>query len=605
MDTYDQLVYNMSETAGSYDDTSPFVNKQMLVIPDSNNGGSYSSSQVVFDLTSISNNGRWNDLKNAYMAIPLVINLSGLSAQVNFTNDPFKFSDYAVALKNCNTSLVESISIDYGNGSVQSRTPNINMYLNFLQHTTLTKEEEEMYGYSLGYAKDSAGSWFWRDSASAGGIGLCNNASGSNQVWQNSSSELNSEIVNEGMLKRQGFFKKAEATGNKKESVLGTSEDTVFKNTNTDYVKSTNFSKLYFKTAILPLKYLSTFFGSEDFPNLVRGAYFKITLTINQCSLSFGKDANGLLTYNQSNFQSNTGGCCPLMVTASYFTSRMLSRHQDAVSKLIVEPSAAVDIVATDIHDTVNYCGSASLPKDTTFQLSLSIAKSNFNHAYGDNGVVHAMSNCRLYVNSYLMTAELEKNYISLGQKRIKFNDISYYSISNVASGASFDAIVSGGVSRTKRMIIVPIMSNGSNANKGNAEIAELQSIFSTAPATTCPHILENFQVFVGGLPIYAQPQNYSFEHFYNSFSEINSASVHGLVGSESVVGRINRQDFESGMYKYIVVDLRRKEPADINVLQQLSIRGTIRSAKNLDFHIFVEQEKDVVMDLATGTRLG
>jgi hypothetical protein len=70
------------------------------------------------------------------------------------------------------------------------------------------------------------------------------------------------------------------------------------------------------------------------------------------------------------------------------------------------------------------------------------------------------------------------------------------------------------------------------------------------------------------------------------------------------VAGRISMRDYISGMYSYIVVDLRRRAVEDENTLVSIQISGTLISLKAVSLFAFLEYEKSVICDIATGQRL-
>jgi hypothetical protein len=153
-------------------------------------------------------------------------------------------------------------------------------------------------------------------------------------------------------------------------------------------------------------------------------------------------------------------------------------------------------------------------------------------------------------------------------------------------------------MARAKRMIICPFL-----ASAGNDGIPELRSPFSTAPATTAPIIINNFQVNLSGVNVFTSgPLNYSFEMFNNELSNTSKMSANQQAGISS--GRLGLREWALGMYNYFVIDLRRRLPEDDGVLLAISVSGNIVSPKSYDFKIFVEYEKEIVLDLATGARL-
>lgn len=585
--TYDQEIYENSISASGSDDHSPFTSKQLLNLSDLNNGN-YSNNSIVFDAVNFANSGKYLDMKNAYIAIPLCIQLSGKEADIDFTaNEMVSRMNFELALKNCNTSLVESFTIQYGNSVISERCPNINQYLAFRQHTELSQMEEEQYGATIGYAKDNAQSWQFLSAGTTIGKGMSNNISGSNHLYSLPISESNGEVCNEGMLKRQRWFKNYSSVNNSKTIILGTNEDIQVRNNCMDYIKTTNKSKHWYRTAIIPLKHLSNFFASDDFPSLVRATYFKISLTINQCSFSFQKGADGTFTYDATNFSSSVNGSNPLLVSASYFNIYKLNAPTGGVY------TPATNASNTDYTSVTYPSGSAPLKNSTPYQVSISVVKTNYTHAHGES-VSHPMNNCRLYVNAYTLNAEAEKNYLSLGQKRIKYNDITYTTF-NVSSGNTFNQFLAS-LADAKRLILIPNIETSANL-----DIQENQSPFSTCPATPCPTQIDGLQVSLGGVGIFPTPMNYNFECFYNTFLETNQFSARGVSDAECV-GRITKNDWEN-LYKYYVIDLRRGEPLD-GVIQQISISGSLKTQKAVTFHVFIEYQKSCVMDIASGMRL-
>jgi hypothetical protein len=72
-----------------------FNNTQQVYVPDQNSG-SYPNGQVVFDLASLSNSGKYLDFQQSYITVPLVMNVNlGSSAGTPDNADVF-----AASLKN-------------------------------------------------------------------------------------------------------------------------------------------------------------------------------------------------------------------------------------------------------------------------------------------------------------------------------------------------------------------------------------------------------------------------------------------------------------------------------------------------------------------------
>jgi len=583
--TNDQTIYEMSMEAGGFSDSSPFVNKQNTIVNDSNNG-SYTTNMVVFDGVSIANSGRYNDFTSSIITIPIVIQVNNTGgAAVNFTT--VSSSDLMIALKNSNTSLLHSCQIDVGNGTTIQSVPHINIYEAFSLHTELSAEEEDRYLAQTGYAMDTPQSWSYRGAtaSSSVGVGLCNNSNGYEGTAKTSTAcEAGYEAFNSGMVKRQSLFRRlassANTDGRGHDLVFGNNTEQHLRNAGFNYVENTATAKYYHYTACIRVRDL-LLFSSPDFPKLLKGAFFKLSLVINQCFLRFGKDANGLLTFDNANCQITSGGSCPLLVASSY-------------TPTFSAPNGAITAVTAP--NVVNRpCGSALLPLSDSYEVSLSIVRTQFTHTRGA-AQQHHQTQCRWIIPSYQMNPIAEQNYLSKGQARIRYLDVQLFEPYNIQG--SFQLNLTQGIARAKRMIICPFLSAA-----GNDGVPELRSPFSTAPATTAPIIINNFQVNLSGVNVFTSgPLNYSFEMFNNELSNTSKMSANQQAGISS--GRLGLREWASGMYNYFVIDLRRHLPEDDGVLLAISVSGNIVSPKSYDFKIFVEYEKEIVLDLATGARL-
>lgn len=597
METPDNFVFQQAVESSGFSDQSPFVKRDLLYIQDNNSSGIYTSNSVTFDASVMSNNGRLMAWKEGKILIPCVMVVTRKDAAGAFGVDPAGHSDFLLALKNCNTSLLHSYSIDFGNSNVVTNTQHINMYHAFKYHTELDGDEEELIGSEIGYAKDTPDSWSYRAALSSSGVGMCNNANGYAGLGKSAASCADGTILNSGMLKRQEnawkrcFPNVSAGAVDGKSLVLGNNETTHFRNPGINYVVSYADYKVYYYTAVIRLKDLQ-FFSSPDFPKLIRNAYFKLTLTINQPFFEVSKNLGGLLGYDPSKLQLTSGGANPVLFAASVVQSRQ---------------ATAASVGDSTSADKFTACGSACLAGSATavYQVSLSVVKPIFTHT-SNNAVVnvqgHVLTSCRLYVPAYTLQAQKEAELLAVRQRQVKYTDVIPYTIYNVAG--SFSNIITSGVSRAKRLIVVPVMSETANFFEGGAlnAFAENQSPFSTSPSTTSPTLIQNFQCTIGGVPLYPQAINYQFENFY---TEMTNTSAGGMNIDNLVVGRISMRDYVSGMYTYYVVDLKRRAVEDIDTLVSIQISGQLISSKAVHLYCFIEYERTpVVLDLATGQRL-
>lgn len=586
MSSADQLIYTLSASSGGHDTSSPFVAKQTIWSSDVNPSQNYSNGQVIFELQSWASNSKFIDYADAQIVLPLVIQLNDKNGAVDFGAN---CSDLCLALKNSTTSLIDSIQVDVGNSSVIQKTPMINSYLSFKMNTEMSEDEEQNCGSLINYALDECESWSYNTAVSSSGVGICNNANLFPESVKTSGMDSLGNIFNGGMLKRQlAMTKRMGATNYGQAAIIGSTAQLQqnYKNLGKNYIdNSTGTAKYYHVNAIIRLRDLPLF-NSPDFPRLIRGTFMRITLQINQCFFEFTKDAAGSLSAPAN--MMLTGSSNPLMIAASYkpITGQF--------------GTLATNVAATAIQQPL---GSAGLACGRTYQVSLSLCTTRYTHAYGAPQT-NSLPSPRIYATAYSLNPTFEAQYLALGQKRITYDQILNPNVFyNVAPNQQFSFPITSGVSRAKRMIIVPYLSASSNYSEV-AGFAEITSPYSSAPCTTAPLQLQNFQVNIGSIPLFSQPLNYTFELFNGELATTGSdVGMHNLV-SGAAASRIGLREFSSGLFNYIVVDLRRRLPVDFDTLQNVSISGTVASLKGVDLYVFFERSESLVIDLASGQRI-
>ena len=547
----------------SVNDTSPFLRKEMVSLKDQASAGNYSSGTSVIETITLSNGGKWTDYHEAYLTIPVVVVVTGVDATngvIDWEANHARDSDIALAMKNSNLNLINSCTIDYGNRTLVQATDRINDYLIFKQHTEMSLQDQMLHGESIGYHKDNGASWAY-DAVN----GIVNNFN------VNDSTAVNYNEYNEGMAKRQEKFR------NHASDVASWSEifeDNANKKDNGNFITNTATYKSYHYNAVLRLKDLPVF---NSLPHLMKGANFKITLTLNQCLFKFSVGATGALSFTPSTFSGKQTN--PVMVARKQTETRVF------------------DSANADQTDTVTVPGGSWTLEQGTYTVSCSVGKVGFSDHAGLNVDPCQESNIELHVPIYELKAGVEQRLIeSSAQKRIVYNEVLSFQLFN--KKGAFNELITNGISHLKRMIIIPRLNSAGN---GTNLVTPHLSPFDTAPSTCSPYSLENFQVQVANHNIYHQAINYSYEMF---LQEMNGR--YGLESSLSYgesSSLINLRDYVN-LYGYIVVDLKRKHNEDESVPLSIQISGNITSKKALDFFVFVEQEKSFTYDILTGARV-
>ena len=567
----DSLIYDMS--LGSEETEVPFLSKQLIYINDNNASKQYSTHEIIWDSLSIGSNGKYNSLRQGYLAIPLVISVTcALTAGPNTIQEfsAINSTDFLVCLKNSNLNLISSLMVEYNNTPLVTTQQNLNAYLIFKQHVSMSKDDvnNELIGYNI----DEPTSWQYNDTTSQAGVGICNNVSG--ESYQPAAAGHNGKLFNEGMMKRsQIFVNERTAFGR---NAIYTKDVLLEKNQNVIF--DTTTEKTYHYTAILRLRDIHSLF--DNMP-LVRGANLKITLRINQGYFEVSRGAAGQLNHDPTK-SILPNGTCPIMVSANSVSINSSSAPFGTTNAIAVTTG------------TMNYpSGSATVPFNTTLKCSVSVVSNIWGN--GTSNQIHKLTNARLYLPSYVLQTEYEKQYLALGQRTVKYIDTFYKAFENQPVQSDVQIQITSSCVNPKRLIIIPMINKEVNGDKKTRPMA---SPFDTSPSTTSPYSMTNVQCFISGNPIYQTQQNYTFETFTN---ELNNFGLNSNENTGLSSGLITYKHF-SNNYNYIVIDLSRKLPEDSNTSVSIDFAFKITSLKALDLFCYVEQEKSITINLLNGS---
>jgi hypothetical protein len=143
--------------------------------------------------------------------------------------------------------------------------------------------------------------------------------------------------------------------------------------------------------------------------------------------------------------------------------------------------------------------------------------------------------------------------------------------------------------SNSSKVYAILVIQHASISN-GAEGLTHSPNISPFSTATTSPYMLDSFQVRVSGQGIYRDFLNYSYDEYLAS------------IGREGgFMAPFSRREWESGMFRYIVVHLTRKTPDQVNISQSISISGVNQCKKALDVFWFVEQETSITLDVYSG----
>ena len=580
----DKLVYDLAmEAEGT---PSVFVRKDWLSILDNQNGN-YNSNTSVIETSSLSNNNKFMNYREAYLSIPMLITLS--EKAVNLLLEPATAAtslDTAVSFKSWFGNIIHSMTLDVNGVTVIQQTPFINMWNNFQLLTTFSWGDVESQGSTIGFYPDDPDAWRYEPTMSPSGIGVCNNL---NRIQTGQATDQagaffrqRADAGNVGLWKRQlqHIYDPAGVVGTGATfSTLQTTQQAnnlyrgyIFNKTNKGAAATGRIQ--HHIMATVPLKQLHSFWNNIP---LCKGLFCKLTLTLNNSSCEIKTyAANHGTAANQSDMEliSSTnavGGVFPLMITSTLGENG---------GKSLIPPNGNAN--------APNIVANVSVGRTCTDNAIASLVDS-----------APLSQNIFLYVPSYVFNPIFEQSYLSSPVKQIKYTDVYQYQL--LEQENNFNHLVTNGIAGIKSILIVPFHSR--SANLLPAGVATYQSPFDSAGCGTTSPLshLSNFNVVVSGQNVIYNTQKYGYEQYLHNVygaNAVNGGMVDGLTS-----GLISKKHWESN-YCYYYVDLSRMLPVVESVPKSVSIVGDVQTTVKLDLMIFIEYAAEISIDVLTGTRV-
>jgi hypothetical protein len=573
----DKLVFDLSqEVEGS---PSVFVKKDWLNILDNQNSN-YNSNQSVIDTSQLSNSNKYMSYREGYLAVPMLLTLATTdlaTAGAFLPATTGTSADYAVGLKNWFGQIVHSLTLDYNGTTTIQQTPYCNMWNSFKLMTSLSWNDVWTQGATIGFYPDDplAFKFIKNGTATASGMGVCNNTTTlADPTTFGAFNDYRLGKGNEGFVKRQQYIA-YDADGVSGDGTYGadmlsaTGASQIWKSYISNKVNGVNATTQgVFQISIMAtiyLKHLHSFFASVP---LLKGAYMKMTLNLNNTTTRFNTTAGLTTLVSVSNA---VGGVNPVMIADANI-------GQGGVALGASTYTANLSVGAT--------CLEPSLVS-TTGVLQGGVARSVY-----------------LYLPSYSFNPVFESAYLSSPIKQIKYTDIYQYQIKGIqAQTGIINQLITNGIANIKSILIVPFFAD-QVANSGLPTGTPVyQSPFDPAgTGATSPLIqLTNFNVVVSGQNAIYNTQRYSFEEFNNQLYGVNA--VNGGMTDGLTSGLIDRLGFDME-YCYFYVDLSRMLPVEESVPKSIQLIGQNLSQSNIDLFCFVEYGVGTAIDSLTGVRV-
>mgnify|MGYP003630346632 FL=1 len=613
----DKLVFDLSqEVEGS---PSVFVKKDWLNILDNQNAN-YNSNQSVIDTSQLSNSNKYMSYREAYLSMPLLLTLGGTDAaddtQGGFTPATSTASaDYTAGLKNWFGTMIHSMTLDYNGTTIIQQTPFCNMWNSFKLMTSMSWGDVHTQGDTIGFYPDDplTSTATFAATATAVGFGASNNSNCPADGGRPDVAALGHGGINAGFAHYErgkgniGYIMRQQGINYDPAGVAGAgatnstllplvSVQQLWKSHISNKVDGTNTAGGNLRgciqwsiVATIYLKHLHAFFASVP---LLKGAYMKATLNLNNTTTNFAVIGAAIPTYSPLtsglSVANSVGGVNPVMLSsmagASLSTSANGGTDSFAVSGAApaggVQMACNVSVGATCLDSTLANQANSQV---TTGDLSRSIY---------------------LYVPSYTFNPVFEQAYLSSPVKQIKYTDIYQYQINGVGANGLVNNLVTNGIANIKSILILPFYSSSAQTNSGlPAGLPVYQSPFDVAGtgATSPSCLIGNFNVVVSGQNAIYNTQRYAFEQFNNQLYGVNA--VNGGMTDGLTSGLVDRLGFDTN-YCYYYVDLSRMLPVEESVPKSIQVIGQNMSGKIVDYFVFVEYGVEVSVDALTGVRV-
>lgn len=604
----DSIVFE--ETVNTEVSSSEFVDKQWLYVNDNNNG-SY-SSQIVLDTTPLSNSGSYINWSESLILMPLVLQFEKVSGPNTMSANAAH--DYLGALKSGYWNMLHSMSVEFNNGNIIQQVPFMNVFCSFKNITSWSKNDLTNWGAVTGFCPDSARSWAYLAAAPAVGLalagsgsGLSNNrnapyvtiiglpAAGTLQFYNLSTraTQVSTDVRqawNDGLFERQTYLNYDPVltaanpfSCNQGDLMSGANCSQVFRS----FVNAADNLRWIAIDAVIRLKDIADFF--QKCP-MLKGSTMRLYLNTNQCYFQVTQtgptfaaatgviNANPILSLTAAPVILGGGGTCPVMYSSANLgqgASNLTPLQSDAAAAPVVVMNVAISIVRTQFNQMVT---TQSCP----------------------------ITSVRLYAPAYVLSPLSEQRLLSLTPtKRVVYNDIFQFSFPNQSVNSPFNILVSNGIPNIRSVLVMPLLPSVSNGTAAANAVrsSTLLSPFCSTPSSPDPLIIQNFQIQISGKNLFVNQLQYDAELFFEQL--VSSNQLNGGLTTSLSSGLVSKQDFQS-LYRYYYGNCSRSLPSEEGVAKAIQIQGTILSplATAVDLMCFVEFEREITIDLRTGSRL-
>ncbi len=597
MATADALVYDLSQMT----DATPqvFTKRDWLSIQDQQNSN-YSGNQCIIDTSQLANSNKYMSYRDAYISMPLVlVATEAIGAGGAVMPNPgtgTTSAEFAFGLKNSFQTMIHSMTLDYAGTTIIQQTPFTSLFTTFQLLTTLSLDDLNLNGASIGFYPDDVNFAYLTAAASGSGVGCVNNI---NVVQQGHTASVlagGSEYSNKGMWERQSKWIVDE---NAPSGQIGAQISTILDGASMDALYMSRVKQtagaasgqsgiMYQIQAQLFLKHLHPFFSQIP---LLKGVFFRLTLNLNQPSILLTQSAGGWVI---TSVTSPLGGINPVLIGSSVKDTALESAGNAAavaVSPSLYAPGViSASAGAQTLYVTLNV-GNRVVDATQISRLGTLTNQTGLN------------SSCFLNVPAYTFNPSFEEAYLSRPTKTIMYTDIYQFTTTKVAAGGQFNFLLTNGISNIRSVTIFPFIDGMVSGSSGTLSQPQFQNPFDTCGGgTSAPYAaLNNFNVVVAGQNMVYNQIQYDYQEFLEQLVGVNSVNGNLVDGLTS--GLIDFPKWQK-LYRAYYINTSRMLPIDESVPKSVTITGKSLSKLDMVMYCFIEYGVQVSVDVLTGARV-
>ena len=448
---------------------------------------------------------------------------------------------FTVALKKSYCDLYNGMSCKFNETNIISFSDLSNAEVDFKILSSFCQDDLITKSKTINWAKNNIESYSYEGAASLSGIGECSNTltAAPEDFKVALPVQQNKGLVER--MKQTGF------SADTRENALYTDQSKLDASNVSSMVYTNEKVWVYNILAILPLRYLHDVFAKMP---LIRNPYFVFTFQIHSGSTIIDIDTTGLTMTATSNNQFD-------------YNPIMISKLKDAVTPVTNAP--------------------------TTMTIKYNIDKTK--KAYLD-------------FTTYKFTEEGEKRYLDSMGSSTPVSFLETYTIAKeFTDNSPIRFLCHQGLSKVRSFLLITQANNNGQANPS-------ETVNSTISINNSPFVsgqnlrgisYTNMNLMVNGKPHY-QDGNKEFTYQMYQNEIVSSRSLNGGLTSGLSSGLISEEDFLSGIYNFVYIDLSRKEKADDDVVKSIQFNATNNGkCKNLLLRAFINFEQTFSVNVDTG----